>query len=148
MRLLFFILITMSILCAMYVLKALCSINFYFTFLCQFYGSKISTLFIDYSILGWMFRRGVFSSFVRLSDKTTWYVLSVTLFQVCIGFPDSKVHGANMGPIWNRQDQGGPHVGPMNFAIWEFRCQIIKFKFMLYSFQLCASLLFRWIPVT
>ena len=33
--------------------------------------------------------------------------------------PDSKVHGANMGPIWGRQDPGGPHVGPMNFAIWD-----------------------------
>ena len=33
--------------------------------------------------------------------------------------PDSKVHGANMGPIWGRQDPGGPHVGPKNFAIWE-----------------------------
>ena len=33
-------------------------------------------------------------------------------------YPDSKVHGANMGPIWGRQDPGGPHVGPMNFAIW------------------------------
>ena len=33
--------------------------------------------------------------------------------------PDSKVHGANMGPIWGLQDPGGPHVGPMNFAIWE-----------------------------
>ena len=32
--------------------------------------------------------------------------------------PDSKVHGANMGPIWDRQDPGGTHVGPMNFAIW------------------------------
>ena len=32
---------------------------------------------------------------------------------------NSKVHGANMGPIWGRQDPGGPHVGPMNFAIWE-----------------------------
>ena len=32
--------------------------------------------------------------------------------------PDSKVHGANMGPIWGRQDPGGTHVGPMNFAIW------------------------------
>ena len=32
--------------------------------------------------------------------------------------PDSKVHGANMGPIWGRQDPGGPHVGPMNRAIW------------------------------
>ena len=33
--------------------------------------------------------------------------------------PDSKVHGANMGPIWGRQDPGGPHVGPMNFANWD-----------------------------
>ena len=33
-------------------------------------------------------------------------------------YPDSKVHGANMGPIWGRKDPGGPHVGPMNFAIW------------------------------
>ena len=33
-------------------------------------------------------------------------------------FPDSKVHGANMGPIWGQQDPGGPHVGPMNFVVW------------------------------
>ena len=63
---------------------------------------------------------------------------SVTYTQVCSGlwcvrvykynavnlaaswnmFPDSKVHGAKMGPIWGRQDPGGPHVGDMNFAIW------------------------------
>ena len=24
-----------------------------------------------------------------------------------------------MGPILGRQDPGGPHVGPMNFAIWD-----------------------------
>ena len=33
--------------------------------------------------------------------------------------PESKVHEANMGPIWGRQGPGGPHVGPMNFAILE-----------------------------
>ena len=33
--------------------------------------------------------------------------------------PDSKIHGHNLGPIWGRQDQGGPHVDSMNFAIWE-----------------------------
>ena len=32
------------------------------------------------------------------------------------GTPDSKGHGANMGPISDREDPGGPHVGPMNFA--------------------------------
>ena len=56
--------------------------------------------------------------------------------------PDSKFHGANMGPIWGRQDPGGPHVGPMNFVIWEgmcvslrvlvlgFRCLINKTKYI------------------
>ena len=38
--------------------------------------------------------------------------------------PDSKVHGANMGPIWGGQDPGGPHVGPMNFAIWEGKNEV------------------------
>ena len=32
---------------------------------------------------------------------------------------DSKVYGANTGSTWVRQDPGGPHVGPMNFAIWD-----------------------------
>ena len=37
--------------------------------------------------------------------------------------PDSKVHEANMGPTWDRQDPGGPHVGPMNLAIWVALCE-------------------------
>ena len=40
------------------------------------------------------------------------------LFVSTDNIPDSKVHGGNMGPIWGRQDPGGPHVGPMNYAIW------------------------------
>ena len=32
-------------------------------------------------------------------------------------FPDSKVHGANMGPNWVLSAPDGPHVGPMNLAI-------------------------------
>ena len=38
--------------------------------------------------------------------------------------PDTNVHGANMGPIWGRQDPVGPHVGPMNIAIWAFPLMI------------------------
>ena len=38
-------------------------------------------------------------------------------------YPDSKVHGANMGPIWDRQDPGGPHVGHMSFAIWDIHSE-------------------------
>ena len=35
------------------------------------------------------------------------------------GLMNFIVHVVNMGPIWGRQDPGGTHVGPMNFAIWE-----------------------------
>ena len=50
-----------------------------------------------------------------LSDTSTH------VSEVLCEIPDSKVHGANMGPIWGRQDPGGPHVGPMNFAIWDIK---------------------------
>ena len=50
-------------------------------------------------------------------QQTPPYEIEIWL-SVVIGY-DSKVHGANMGPIWGRQDPGGPHVGPMNFAIRE-----------------------------
>ena len=33
--------------------------------------------------------------------------------------PESKVHGANMGPTWVLSAPDGPHVGPMNLATWE-----------------------------
>ena len=33
--------------------------------------------------------------------------------------PDSKFHGANMGPIWVLPAPDGPHVGTMNLAIRE-----------------------------
>ena len=36
-----------------------------------------------------------------------------------LAIPHSKVHGANIGPIWGRQDRGGPHVCPMDFAVWD-----------------------------
>ena len=49
-------------------------------------------------------------------------------------FPDSKVHGAYMGPTWGRQDPGGPHVGHMNLAIrigiigklWVIHCKYFE----------------------
>ena len=43
--------------------------------------------------------------------------------------PDNKVHGANMWPSWGGQDSSGPHVGPMNLAIWDCpRCSEIILK--------------------
>ena len=35
----------------------------------------------------------------------------------CRKIPDSKVHGANMGPTWVLPAPDGPHVGPMNLVI-------------------------------
>ena len=32
-------------------------------------------------------------------------------------YPDSTVHGANLGPTWVLSAPDGPHVGPMNLAI-------------------------------
>ena len=35
------------------------------------------------------------------------------------GIPDSKIHGANMGPTWVLSAPDGPHIGPMKFSIWD-----------------------------
>ena len=44
-------------------------------------------------------------------------------------YPDSKVHGANMGPTWVLWAPDGPHVGPMNIAIRvAIICQIYGFR--------------------
>ena len=32
-------------------------------------------------------------------------------------YPDSKVHGANMGPTWVLSASVGPHIGLMNLSI-------------------------------
>ena len=37
--------------------------------------------------------------------------------ELVITDPDSKNHGAYMGPTWGRQDPSGPHVGPKSLAI-------------------------------
>ena len=57
----------------------------------------------------------------------------------CIPRPDIKVHGADMGPIWGREDLCGPHVGPMNFAIWAVARQCL-----VGMFQVVCSLSFRY----
>ena len=40
-----------------------------------------------------------------------------------------------MGPIWGRQDSDGPHVGPMNFAIWVFCITFLLLISMLWHRQ-------------
>ena len=55
----------------------------------------------------------------------------------------SKVRGANTGSNWGRQNPGGPHVGPMNFAIWNLRCHQRE-----QSCHHCNSILTHWGRVT
>ena len=82
---------------------------------------------------GWVITRALFQVkcyFVTVG--VLWNLIS--LGHLCVNFskytllqlvrngggyvPDSKVHGDNMGPNWGRQDPGGPHVAPLNLAIW------------------------------
>ena len=48
---------------------------------------------------------------------------------------DSKVHGANMGPTWGRQDPGGSPVGPMNLAILEYTFLLHKQKYIQLNYK-------------
>ena len=54
------------------------------------------------------------------SPKSNFTAGTRILHQNILGgvVPDSKVHGANMGPTWVLSAPPGPHIGPMNFAIW------------------------------
>ena len=33
-----------------------------------------------------------------------------------------------MGPIWDRQDPGESHAGPMNFALWDIMIKLLRIK--------------------
>ena len=47
--------------------------------------------------------------------------------------PESNVHRACMGSTWVLSSPGGPHVGPMNLAIWHafMRPGLLPDSFML-----------------
>ena len=50
--------------------------------------------------------------------------------------PDSKVHGADMGPSWVLSAPDGPHVGPMNLAIRELFKEPSSKPRIFYSHQM------------
>ena len=53
---------------------------------------------------------------------------------------DSKVHGANVRPTWVLSAPGGPHVGPMNLAIWVcFQVKWVTFTWCVaYFARMCG----------
>ena len=46
-----------------------------------------------------------------------------------------------MGPIWGCQDPGGPHVGPINFAIWEVTHVVILLENKIICLTHCGPVL-------
>ena len=64
-------------------------------------------------------------------DNSCFYdttIFCAELLQCGINPPDSNVHGANMGPTWLLSSPGGPHVDPMNLAIWAIVRKLFLFK--------------------
>ena len=80
--------------------------------------NKISLIFlrsfimIDFQIL-WIYFV-IFRCHFIMVLINDFYKFALIVFKYT---PDSKVHGANLGPIWGWQNPGGPHVGPVNIAI-------------------------------
>ena len=65
-----------------------------------------------------------YQSYAPLLYKTTFisspYIFTWTTSQDSFREPTliARFMVPTWGPIWDRQGPGGPHVGPMNFAIW------------------------------
>ena len=70
----------------------------------------------------WIHSHGWGCSGLWSSDDALRIVVVVEVSKVTCVFanasPNSKVHGANMGPICGQQVPCGLHVSPMKFAIW------------------------------
>ena len=53
----------------------------------------------------------------QTTDASLSKAMRLQIIPHCSLYPDSKVHGANMGPTWVLSAPDGPHVGHMNLAI-------------------------------
>ena len=68
---------------------------------------------VSWQLTGFSRKKLAFFS-VNYDCNTSWWLCCPRQHQ---RFPDSKVHGANMGPTWVLSAPDGPHIGPMNLAI-------------------------------
>ena len=75
---------------------------------------------------------------ILVNEASSIYPLVIVCKMIKISIPDSKIHGANMGPTWALSDPDGPHVGPMNLAIRDYECRcsisvrLLKDKVLLF----------------
>ena len=88
-----------------------------------------------------MYGQSTFNYFCHQGDVTWAYFRPLWPWadEPVSNHPDSKVNGANMGPIWSRQDPSGPYVGAMNLAIWERNQRHADFFVKLYTCNLFVT---------
>ena len=84
----------------------------------------------SHTIAGFELHSATPMQFTSVSWYESKYIELLIYDKVASPVPDSKVHGANMGPIWGLQDPGGPHVGLMNLALWDVNAEKV-YKFYL-----------------
>ena len=75
-----------------------------------------------YLVHNWVTHIYVDKQGIIVSDNVEWpicmeYLKMAHFPRLLEHYPDSKVHGANMGPIWVLSAPDAPHVDPMNLAI-------------------------------
>ena len=64
----------------------------------------------------WKFCVALNQILIKVITLKFWHDKCVPLWHVQTFF-DSKVHGSNREPIWDRRDPDGPHAGPIDFAV-------------------------------
>ena len=81
--------------------------------------SDLSTAFdtLDHNTNKTMVYTTFYSHASKVIDRMTYMLIWLWYFKA-FNHPDSKVHGANMGHTLVLSAPAGPHVGPINFAIW------------------------------
>ena len=67
----------------------------------------------------------------RVQDKL-WLIDG---FKQIVRYPDSKVHGANIGPTWGRQDPGGSMLAPWTL-LSGYACSSIWYCALLLAFEI------------
>ena len=81
-------------------------------------------------------------SLSRLAPRLGVVIKSILLTDTSSYYPDSKGHGAHLGPTRGWQDPGGPHVGPMNLSIRVhiLRGHIIQLGFLKHAICITSLL--------
>ena len=99
------------------IVTACCIICISYTYMTIIY-TTIKQLTYDNSWYLSLYQGSLHMARASLSSVLSWYQAALPYIHIWY-IPDSKVHGAKMGPTWGRQDPGGPRVGHMNLAIWD-----------------------------